>query len=170
MGAALVVALIVVPLAEIWTIVQVSHVIGGWPTLALLLVESLLGAWLVRREGRRAWHAFRDALAQHRAPAREVSDAALVLLGGALLLTPGFLTDIVGFLLLIGPTRAIARRVLTRVVARRLTAATIASVVGTGRAATRPRGAGDRVVDGEVVAPGPLQPESGGRRFGARRR
>ncbi len=96
MGAALVVALIVVPLAEIWTIVQVSHVIGGWPTLALLLVESLLGAWLVRREGRRAWHAFRDALAQHRAPAREVSDAALVLLGGALLLTPGFLTDIVG--------------------------------------------------------------------------
>jgi len=158
MGAALVVALIVVPLAEIWTIVQVSHVIGGWPTLALLLVESLLGAWLVRREGRRAWHAFRDALAQHRAPAREVSDAALVLLGGALLLTPGFLTDIVGFLLLIVPTRAIARRVLTSVVARRLTAA------------TRPRGAGDRVVDGEVVAPGPLHPDGGGSRFGARHR
>ncbi len=61
MGALLVVALIVVPLAEIWTIIQVAHVIGGWPTIVLLFAESLLGAWLVRREGRRAWQAFRSA-------------------------------------------------------------------------------------------------------------
>ncbi len=161
MGALLVVALIVVPLAEIWTIIQVAHVIGGWPTIVLLLAESLLGAWLVRREGRRAWQAFRSALEQHRPPAREVSDAALVLLGGALLLTPGFLTDIAGFGLLFPPTRALVRGWVTRLVARRLMAGAVGAAgsagsfrgAGRGTPTTRsPRG--DRVVEGEMLAPG----------------
>jgi len=157
-SALLVLALLVIPLLEILAIIGVGQVIGGWPTFLLLLVESALGAWLVRREGARSWRALTTALNTGRMPSRELADAALVLVGGTLLLTPGFLTDIVGFLLLIVPTRAIARRVLTSVVARRLTAA------------TRPRGAGDRVVDGEVVAPGPLHPDGGGSRFGARHR
>jgi len=155
MGALLVVALIVVPLAEIWTIIQVAHVIGGWPTIVLLFAESLLGAWLVRREGRRAWQAFRSALEQHRPPAREVSDAALVLLGGALLLTPGFLTDIAGFLLLFPPTRALARGWLTRLVARRLIAGAFGAAGGhAGPSPPKTRSPrGDRVVEGEVLAP-----------------
>jgi len=119
--AVLVVALLVVPTLEIAVIVAVGRAIGGWPTLALLVVESALGAWLVRREGSRAWRALSQALSSGRMPAGELSDAALVLVGGTLLLTPGFLTDVVGFMFVLLPmTRPLARRGLTRVLERRL--------------------------------------------------
>jgi UPF0716 protein FxsA len=114
------VALLVTPLAEIAVIIGVGKVIGGWTTLALLLAESALGAWLVRREGRGAWDALRVALNSGRMPARELADAALVLIGGVLLLTPGFLTDVLGFFLIAAPTRPIARRWLQEIVERRL--------------------------------------------------
>jgi len=115
------VALLVVPVAEIAVIVAVGKVIGGWPTIALLLVESALGAYLVKREGLRSWHALRSALNTGRMPGRELADAALVLIGGTLLLTPGFLTDIVGFFFILPFTRPITRRWLQRIVERRLT-------------------------------------------------
>ncbi len=118
--AVLVVALLVVPTLEIAVIVAVGRAIGGWPTLALLVVESALGAWLVRREGSRAWRALSQALSSGRMPAGELSDAALVLVGGTLLLTPGFLTDVVGFMFVLPMTRPLARRGLTRVLERRL--------------------------------------------------
>jgi len=114
------VALLVVPLAEIALIVAVGKVIGGWQTVALLLVESALGAYLVKREGRRSWQALRLALNTGRMPGREIADAALVLIGGTLLLTPGFLTDIVGFFFILPFTRPITRRWLQGVVERRL--------------------------------------------------
>ncbi len=114
-----VVAFLAVPILELYVILQVADVIGGWETLALLIAESLLGAWLVKREGRRTWEAFSAALDNHRAPGREVVDGALVLIGGTLLLTPGFLSDILGFLLLLPPTRPLARRLLLRLAARR---------------------------------------------------
>ncbi|MDQ1536604.1 MAG: protein FxsA [Actinomycetota bacterium] len=113
-------ALLVVPVAEIALIVKVGTVIGGWQTLALLLVESALGAYLVKREGRRSWQSLRVALNTGRMPGRELADAALVLIGGTLLLTPGFLTDIAGFLFVLPFTRPITRRWLQRVVERRL--------------------------------------------------
>lgn len=91
------VLLVVVPIAEISVIVAVGKAIGGWQTFFLLLVESALGAWLVRREGSKTWQALRVALQTGRMPSRELTDAALVLVGGTLLLTPGFLTDIAGF-------------------------------------------------------------------------
>jgi UPF0716 protein FxsA len=115
-------ALLVVPVAEIALIVAVGSVIGGWQTLALLLAESALGAYLVKHEGRRSWQALKVALNTGQMPGRELADAALILIGGSLLLTPGFLTDIVGFFFILPFTRPITRRWLQRVVGRRLVA------------------------------------------------
>lgn len=111
---------VVVPVVEIWVIIQVGQVIGvGW-TVVLLLADAVLGTWLFKREGRRAWTAFTAALQQGRVPAREVADGGLVILGGAFLLTPGFVTDVVGALCLLPPTRAVLRAMLTSAVRRRL--------------------------------------------------
>ena len=136
----LVVAFLVVPILEIWVILQVGQVIGGWQTVALLVLESALGAWLVRREGARAWTALRTAIRSARLPHRELTDAALILVGGTLLLTPGFLTDVVGFFLVIPLTRPLARRALGWFVSRR--------VLPGSRVPTRPP---DPVIRGEVV-------------------
>ena len=111
---------VAVPAAEIYVLVQVGQAIGALPTVLLLVADALVGAWLSRREGRRAWRALQEAIAAHRVPAKEVADGALVVLGGAFLLTPGFLTDVIGVLCLFPPTRALLRRALSRVVARRL--------------------------------------------------
>ncbi len=108
------------PMAELAVIIAIGRVIGGWQTIALLVLESALGAWLVRREGATAWRALQLALQTGRMPARELTDAALVLIGGVLLLTPGFVTDLMGFLMLLPMLRPITRRWLQTVVERRL--------------------------------------------------
>lgn len=137
------VALLVVPIVEIAVIVQVGQLIGFWPTLVLLLLESALGAWLVKREGLRAWGALREALRTGHLPGRELTDAALVLIGGTLLLTPGFVTDVVGFFFVLPFTRPIARRAVQAYAARHTTS----YVMGrSGRS-----GGANRVVPGEVV-------------------
>lgn len=110
----LILLFIVVPVAELYVIIKVGELIGVWPTLALLLADALLGSWLLKHEGRGAWRRFNQALAERRFPGREVADGALIIVGGTLLLTPGFLTDIVGVFLLLPPTRAISRRLLKR--------------------------------------------------------
>lgn len=120
MPLALLLIFVVVPIVEIWVIVQVGQAIGIVPTLVLLLADAVLGTWLFRREGRKAWEALREAIAERRVPAKEVADGALVVVGGAFLLTPGFVTDVVGVLCLLPPTRAVLRRVLTGVVRARL--------------------------------------------------
>ena len=119
----LVALLVVAPLVELYVLIQVGQVIGGLETIALLVVVSLLGAALLRREGSRTWRAFRTASTSGRLPAREVADGALVLFAGTLLLTPGFVTDVVGLLLLVPPVRAVARRALTRYAVRRVVVA-----------------------------------------------
>ncbi|MDO5711125.1 MAG: FxsA family protein [Micrococcales bacterium] len=116
----LVIALLVVPLLEILAIVQVGRVIGGWPTIGLLLLLSAIGAWLVRREGSRTWDALREALATGRMPATQLVDAALVLVGGVLLLAPGFLSDLLGFFFILPMTRPITARWLQAAVERQL--------------------------------------------------
>src|SRR3954471_7824923 len=113
----LVVLFVVVPLVEIYVIIQVGQAIGPWWTIALLLADSILGALLMRSQGRTAWRRFQLALAEGRPPAREVLDGVLVIFGGALLLTPGFVTDVFGLAFLLPPTRVVVRRI----VARRLT-------------------------------------------------
>jgi UPF0716 protein FxsA len=116
----LAIAFIVVPLAELAVIIAVGDLIGLLPTLLLLLLVSAAGAWLSKREGLAAWRRFQLALADGRVPTVEVADGAMILLAGALLLTPGFLTDVVGILLLLPPTRATARRLAPRLAARRM--------------------------------------------------
>jgi UPF0716 protein FxsA len=143
-GWALLLAFVVVPLAEIYVLIQVGQVIGVWWTILLLVADSLLGTWLIRREGGRAWRALQAALSSGRMPARELADGALILIGGTLMLAPGFVTDAVGILLILPLTRPVARRLLTTVVARRLV------VVPPG--SRRPPSDGP-VVPGEVIDP-----------------
>ena len=116
----LVVAFVLIPLAEIWAILQVGQLVGPWWTIALLVLDSMIGAWLIKREGGRAWRALREALQHGRMPARELADGALILIGGTLMLSPGFVLDLAGILLILPFTRPVARRLLTSVVERRL--------------------------------------------------
>src|SRR3954449_4896587 len=101
----LILIFIVVPIAEIYVIIQVGQAIGALWTILLLIADSIIGARLLSWQGRRAWLRFQEALASGRVPHREVLDGVLIILGGAFLLTPGFITDVFGLLLLIPPTR-----------------------------------------------------------------
>lgn len=117
--ALLVALFIVVPIVELYVIIQIGSLIGVWPTVALLLADALLGSLLLRHQGRGAWRRFNLALTERRFPGREVADGLLIAVGGTLLLTPGFLTDIVGLIFLAPPTRAIVRRLMRGYVGRR---------------------------------------------------
>ncbi len=148
------VLLLVVPIIEIAVIVSVGRAIGGWQTFALLVVESMVGAWLVRREGARAWAALSTALNTGQMPSKQLADAALVLMGGTLLLTPGFITDIVGFFFILPFTRPLARGVLEVLVARKLLAGvvTVPPPTGAASASTPPRRpTADGVIEGEII-------------------
>jgi UPF0716 protein FxsA len=117
--AILIALFIVVPIVELYVIIQIGSLIGVLPTIALLLADALLGSLLLRHQGRGAWRRFNAALAERRFPGREVADGLLIAVGGTLLLTPGFVTDIFGLILLIPPTRAIVRRLMRRYAGRR---------------------------------------------------
>jgi UPF0716 protein FxsA len=110
----LILVFILVPIAELYVIFKVGDSIGWAPTLAILVADSLLGAWLMRSQGRAVWQRFQATMEAGRIPHREVFDGVLVIFGGAFLITPGFLTDIIGLVLLLPPTRALIRRWLVR--------------------------------------------------------
>ena len=135
----LVVLFIVVPLAELYVIIRVGQWIGAGPTIAVLLIDSVLGALLLRSQGRTAWRRFNQALSERRVPHREVFDGAMVIFGGALLLTPGFITDVIGLLCLIPPSRVAIRRVLTVVALRRFSAGQRVVFWTADRVGSRPR-------------------------------
>lgn len=133
---------IVVPLVELWVIGLVADALTLGPTLLLLLLDSVIGAVLVRREGSRAWRQFREALAAGRMPGDEIMNGALLLFGGALLLTPGFVTDVVGLALVLPFTRApMAKALKLRVVPVPL------QVGGQFWNSTRPDAGGDAASD-----------------------
>ena len=149
---------VVVPIAELWVLLQIGGAIGVLPTIALLIADSVLGAALMRSQGRQAWLRFNTALAEGRVPAREVIDGALVIFGGALLLTPGFLSDFLGLILLLPPTRAIVRRLLVRRFSARIAASAVSGAqarmfgFGGGPAPRRPGAQhDDDVVDATAV-------------------
>lgn len=146
----LLVLLIAVPTAEVWLIFQVADRIGIWPTVAILVAEALLGSWLIRREGNRTWQALVTAFGTGRVPAGELADAALVLVGGVLLLLPGFLTDIVGFLFLLPMTRPLARKLAAFFIARKIGRLATPVVHRGGPAGDVIRG---ETVDGPVTDP-----------------
>lgn len=142
----LVLLFLVMPLAELFVIIQVGQVIGVWWTILLLIADSVIGAWIVRREGSRAWTALQNALAAGKMPSTEIADGALILLGGAMMLTPGFVTDILGVVLILPLTRPFFRRILASVVQKRLVTVAMPSTFGPG---ARPRN--DDIVTGEVI-------------------
>jgi UPF0716 protein FxsA len=137
----LVLLFIAVPIAELAVIIQVGQAIGVWWTIGILIADSLLGSWLMRHQGRATWRRFNQAVAGGRVPTREVLDGALVIFGGALLLTPGFITDILGLILLIPPSRAVVRAIASRRIAHRM-------VMSATRARTAPA---DYDVEGTAV-------------------
>ena len=133
---------IVVPILEIYVLIQVGQVIGPWWTILLLVLDSILGTWLIKSEGGRAWRALRDALDNGRMPGTELADGALILIGGTLMLAPGFVTDAFGILLILPFTRPVFRRLLTTLVARRV----VLNVTNPG-----PGPSSGPVIRGEVV-------------------
>ena len=142
------VAFVVVPIAEIYVLIQVGQVIGPWWTILLLVADSILGSWLIKHEGGRAWRALRTALDTGRMPAQELADGALILIGGTLMLSPGFVTDAFGILLILPFTRPVFRRLLATLVTRKLL------VTATGNARRPGAGPGGPVVRGDVVDDG----------------
>jgi UPF0716 protein FxsA len=113
---------LLVPVAELYVIYKVGDAIGVWQTFLLLALDSVLGSLLLRAQGRSVWRRFNETMAAGRVPHRELIDGVLVIFGGAFLITPGFLTDIVGLVLLIPPTRAVVRRLVARRLGRRVVA------------------------------------------------
>ena len=111
---------ILVPIAELYVIIQVGHVLGVANTLALLILISFAGAWLMKREGLNTWRRAQRQVDLGVVPGRELVDGALILLAGALLLAPGFITDAVGLLLLLPPVRAGVRSFTRHRIERRV--------------------------------------------------
>ncbi|MDX6741213.1 FxsA family protein [Actinocorallia sp. A-T 12471] len=103
---------VLLPIVEIYVIIQVAQAIGGWWTALLLVAETVLGLWFVKREGKRAWSSLNATVAQGKMPDRELADGFLILAGGVLLIVPGFVTDVFGFLCVLPFTRPLVRRVL----------------------------------------------------------
>lgn len=146
------VVLIAVPIFEVWLLIQVGQQIGVLATVAILVAEAALGAWLMKREGSRAWTALNGALQTGKMPSGELADAAFVLVGGVLLLLPGFATDVFGFFFLLPFTRPIARHILGFFIARQ--------VSRSGMPVMRARLQTEDLIEGETVAdrPAPTSP------------
>jgi UPF0716 protein FxsA len=96
---------LIIPFAEIYLLIQVGSIIGAFPTILLVVFTAVLGAWLLRQQGFATFQRFQESLAQGVIPAYEMVEGPIILVGGALLLTPGFITDIIGFACLIPQLR-----------------------------------------------------------------
>jgi len=112
--AILVLLFLVLPIVELYVIIRVGPEIGALYTIALLLVISIVGAWLAKREGLGVWRRINEQVQAGKVPGVELVDAFLILLAGALLLTPGFISDVFAIFLLLPPSRAVVRRTLRR--------------------------------------------------------
>jgi UPF0716 family protein affecting phage T7 exclusion len=163
-------ALVVLAAAEIYVIITIAHLIGGLLTAVLLILSTMGGLWLVRRERRRTWNALREALNRGMMPDRELADAAAILGGGVLIAIPGFITDVAGLFAVAPFTRPAVRGLLTRWVSRR------ATLGGPQMTRPSPRRSGDsrhddrpdhpaagggQIVQGEVVEEHTGEPSGG---------
>lgn len=139
--------LIVVPVAEVFVFIVVGQAIGWLPAVVLLFGSSVVGTRLARIQGRSAVERVSLAVSEHRAPARAAIDGALGFLGGVLLAIPGFLTDVLGAVLVFPPTRALTRRWISRHYAGR----TVSFITTAGRFASGRRGARPADVESTAV-------------------
>src|SRR5262245_47806156 len=128
----LILLFVVAPLVELAVIVQVAVNIGVLPTIALLVAVSVVGAWLAKREGLAVLERIQRSLDRRELPNKEVADGGLILLAGALMIAPGFISDCLALVLLFPPTRALVRPLVLRLAARRGRAAVMSRVGGMG--------------------------------------
>ncbi len=142
---------ILVPLAELALFIVLGSRIGLVPTLAIVLFTGVLGAWLTKSQGTRALRRFREALAQGRLPHAEIVEGLMIVVAGALLLTPGFLSDAVGFAALIPSVRAGMRKFLTAYLLTRLAPAGALRNGSPAEEPPNPKVAKDKIIDVEVV-------------------
>ena len=162
---------VAVPLLELFLLIRLGGAIGLLPTLSLCVLTGVAGAWLARREGLRALWSFQQRLARGGVPGRALMDGLCVLLGGALLLTPGLLTDVVGFSLLLPPSRRwIQKRIQSRIERQladgSLRVTTIGGFPGAGGAQPGAGGA-HRGAGGAHSGAGGAQPGASGASAGA---
>ncbi len=142
MGVVILLVLIAVPLVEIAVFITVGGAIGLWPTIAIVVATAIAGTMLLRRQGLATLMRARQELAQQRMPVQELFDGACLLVAGALLLTPGFVTDGIGFLLMLPPLRALVGRWLWRLVEK-------SGKIHMAAAGGDPRGGGEPVIEGD---------------------
>lgn len=122
-----------VPAVELILLIQLGRHVGFWPTAALVLGTGVVGAWLARREGLKVFRAVSTEMAEGRMPTDHLLDGLLILVAGAVLLTPGLLTDAAGFVLLAPPGRRLIRKALSNAISNRITAAGPATLDGQWR-------------------------------------
>jgi UPF0716 protein FxsA len=144
MGVLILIAFICVPLIEIAVFIQVGGLVGLWPTLALIVLTAVLGSWQLRAQGLATLHRARSQMERGELPARELFDGLCLLVAGAFLLTPGFVTDAVGALLFVPPLR----QALRQAIGRYLAAKAETRVFVDGREVHR-QGPDGRTIDGE---------------------
>lgn len=145
---------LLVPIIELGLLIWVGGQIGFWPTMGLIILTALAGSWLAQREGLAVWRRFQSRLASGQMPGKELTDGLIILFSGALLLTPGVLTDVVGLLGLFPPSRAAIRAFVSRRMQRGLVDGNLHVYSFGGRSPsttpgpdTRPDGPEDDVVD-----------------------
>jgi UPF0716 protein FxsA len=152
----------VVPLVELVVLIRIGQWLGALPTIALVAVTGMVGAWLARREGSRSWRAVRRELTEGRVPGEELLHTLLIVVAGAFLVTPGVFTDVAGLLALVRPTRQLAVKALRKRLARGLEEGTVrmfwAGSAGPG--ATDPGDDGDHAGDGWYRRPSPGEDEA----------
>ena len=154
----LIALLITIPILEVWIVIQLAQQFGIWLVVATLVIIAVGGALLMRHEGTRAWRSLTNAYTTGTVPTGHLADAALILVGGTLLMMPGYLTDLVGFVFLFRWTRPFARKMIAFFVARRskrLPSQRRSSGPGDsfrGRTTDRPskRANGSTIIPGEV--------------------
>lgn len=134
----------VVPLVELVVLIRIGQWLGALPTIALVAATGMVGAWLARREGSRSWRAVRRELAEGRVPGEELLHTLLIVVAGALLVTPGVFTDVAGLLALVRPTRELAVKAVRKRLARGLEEGTVRMFwAGSAGPGAPEQGAGD---------------------------
>lgn len=111
---------LITPALELGLLIQVDKLIGFWPTIGIIIATGVLGSYLAKREGTATWKRLNQKLSEGGLPSKELLDGVIILVAGALLVTPGVLTDVFGFMGLLPPTRALIRKVVTKRVRRKM--------------------------------------------------
>lgn len=148
---------VTVPLVELYVILEVGDAIGPLATIGILAADSLVGAALLRSQGRAVWRRFQRAIEQRSVPHRELLDGVLVIFGGAFLITPGFITDLFGLLFLLPPTRAVFRGAILRILSRRMAGAVVVASGAAERSRRRRAESGEEFVEGTAWEDAPAE-------------